>query len=403
MTRVAFFVIPYLLLGFTLGFSQTKFYNYYDAGLEYIEKGDWLRAIEELRSAASLEFEDADMKRIYGTRFIEYFPHRELGVAYYNLKEFETARKELELSVAYASTERAEEYLDLAKNRVPPARAAEMKRAAEEAEARQREMERAERDKEQRAPAIEPSTESILPPGALTYDPTKVRQVGGRLTLAVLPFQEKGESRNLGEPATDRMVTQLVELRRFKVIERAKLEEVLQEQRLQVSGVVDDRTAVDVGRVAGADAIVVGNVSVIGPTTTVSARVIDTQSSEVIVAKNTRADRTDLEDVEKLIESVAIMIYNELPLVQGSVINTEGNVMYIDVGSDKRIRRGSRCVAFREVGDLLDPTTGALIDKKVKMLGEVQVEEVLERASKVELVKMETGEEIKVGDKIVVK
>jgi len=131
--------------------------------------------------------------------------------------------------------------------------------------------------------------------------------------------------------------------------------------------------------------------------------VIDTQSSEVIVARNARAERTTLEDVEKLVESVAIMIYNELPLVQGSVINTEGNVLYIDIGSEKRIRRGSRCVAYREVGDLLDPTTGALIDKKVKLLGEVQVEEVLERASKVGLVKKESGEDIKVGDKIVVK
>jgi len=396
MTRLAFAAALCLLISFTLVVSQTKFYNYYDAGLEYIEKQDWLRAIEELRSAASLEFEDADMKRIYGTRFIEYFPHRELGVAYYNLKEFETARRELELSIAYESTGRAEEYLNLAKNRVPPARAAEVKKPSEEAVAGQR-------DAEKQPPSMEPSSETILPPGALTYDPMKVRQVGGRLTLAVLPFQGKGESQAYGEAATDRMVTQLVELRRFKVIERAKLEEVLQEQRLQVSGVVDDRAAVDVGRIAGADAIVVGSVSVIGATTKVSARVIDTQSSEVIVARNARADRTNLEDVEKLTESVAIMIYNELPLVQGSVINTEGDVLYIDVGIDKRIRRGSRCVAYREVGDLLDPTTGAVIDKKVKMLGEVQVEEVLERASKAALVKREPGESIKVGDRIVVK
>ncbi len=333
MTRLAFSVIVSLFLGFALGFSQTKFYNYYDAGLEYIEKQDWLRAIEELRSAASLEFEDADMKRMYGTRFIEYFPHRELGVAYYNLKEFESARKELELSIAYASTGRAEEYLKLARNRVPPARPAEVKKPADEAEARP-------------APATEPGTEKILPPGALTYDPAKVRQVGRRLTIAVLPFQGNGDSQDYVEAATDRMVTQLVELRRFRVIERTKLEEVLQEQKLQVSGVVDDRTAVDVGRVAGADAIVVGSVSVIGSTATVSGRLIDTQSSEVIVARNARGDGTNLEDVEKLIGDVAIMIYNELPLVQGSVINAEGDVMYIDVGSDKTDPEG---VAMRGV------------------------------------------------------
>jgi hypothetical protein len=85
------------------------------------------------------------------------------------------------------------------------------------------------------------------------------------------------------------------------------------------------------------------------------------------------------------------------------VITTDGDAIYIDVGSDKRIRRGSRCVAYREVGDLLNPATGALIDKKVKMLGEVQVGEVLEKASRVEPVRMEPGESIKVGDKIVVK
>ena len=388
MLRLALLLAAFLPLTFPPASSQTKFHNYYDTGLEYIEKQDWLRAVEELRSAASLEYEDAHMKRIYGTRFIEYFPHRELGVAYYHLKEFETARKELELSIAYASTDRAEEYLNLAKNRVPPGRAAQPGTPVKDAETRQ--------------PVTEPAG-GILPAGALTYDPAKVRQVGGRLTLAVLPFQGKGESQGYVAAATDRMVTQLVSLRRFKVIERAKLDEVLQEQKLQVSGVVDDRTAVDVGRVAGADAIVVGSVAVIGQTTTVSTRVIDTQSSEVIVARNARAERTTLEDVEKLVESVAIMIYNELPLVQGSVINTEGNVLYIDIGSEKRIRRGSRCVAYREVGDLLDPTTGALIDKKVKLLGEVQVEEVLERASKVGLVKKESGEDIKVGDKIVVK
>ncbi len=396
MIRLPAFLLPILLVGLTNASSQTKFYNYYDSGLEYIEKQDWLRAIEEFRSAASIEFEDADMKRIYGTRFIEYFPHRELGVAYYNLKEFETARKELELSMAYTSSERARQYLELARNRVPPEQAAQASQAAKDAEARNRET-------EQRPPAIEPGPESILPAGALTYDPSKVRQVGSRLTLAVMPFQGKGESQHYVEAATDRMVTQLVELRRFKVIERAKLDEVLQEQRLQVSGVVDDRTAVDVGRVAGADAIVVGSVSVVGTTTTVGARVIETQSSEVLVARNARGDGTDLEGIEKLTENVAIMIYNELPLVQGSVITTDGDAIYIDVGSDKRIRRGSRCVAYREVGDLLNPATGALIDKKVKMLGEVQVGEVLEKASRVEPVRMEPGESIKVGDKIVVK
>ena len=38
--------------------GQSKFYQYYSDGLDYVEKKDWLRAIQEFRSAMSLEFED---------------------------------------------------------------------------------------------------------------------------------------------------------------------------------------------------------------------------------------------------------------------------------------------------------------------------------------------------------
>jgi len=39
-------------------FSMEKFYNYYENGLAYMEKKDWNRAIEEFKSAISMEFAD---------------------------------------------------------------------------------------------------------------------------------------------------------------------------------------------------------------------------------------------------------------------------------------------------------------------------------------------------------
>ena len=93
-------------------YSQDKFYNYYEQGTKYIEKRDWLRALDSFKSAASLEFQDAKRKRTYGTRFIKYFPHREMGIAYYNLGEFDDARRELELSIAYKRTKEAEKFLE---------------------------------------------------------------------------------------------------------------------------------------------------------------------------------------------------------------------------------------------------------------------------------------------------
>lgn len=403
MNRSMLVALPCFFLILTPCSAQTKFYNYYDTGLEYVEKGDWERAIGELRSAISLEFEDTDMKRTYGTRFMKYFPHREMGIAYYNLGEFEAARKELELSLAYVESSRGEEYLDLVSRKVPPSLADETrKRAEDEAEERRRASEQAEREREEAA-KIESGRQILLPVGALTYDPSRVTQVGSRLALAVLPFQGQGEATRFVDLSTGKMITQLVNLRRFKVIERGVLDEVLKEQRLQASGVVDEQAAVKVGRVAGADAIVLGTISLIGSTTTVSARVIDTETSETIVAKSEHAERTDFEGIEKLVETVAIMIYNSLPLVEGYVVSKDKSVMYVDVGNEKGIRKGSKCVAYREGEKILHPKTGEVLGKRVTKLGELQVIEVQEKVAEVNVVGKEPGQEIEVGDRIVVK
>ena len=72
----------FLIFSFLLVISPIqaieKFYTYYDKGTKFMEKGEWERAIEELKSAISLEFEDAKRKRTYGTRFIKYYPHRDI-------------------------------------------------------------------------------------------------------------------------------------------------------------------------------------------------------------------------------------------------------------------------------------------------------------------------------------
>jgi TolB-like protein len=396
MRATALLVFAVLLLAPALLHAQEKFFHAYGAGLEYMEKADWQRAITELKTAASLEFEDSNRRRTYGTHFIEYFPHREMGIAFYKIGDFAGARKELELSLAYAETDRAEEYLSLVKGGVSP--------VVSEAE-RKYQAELARREKsEYKAPPVKaemPSPE-VLPTGALTYDPMRVTQVGSRLALAVMPFAVKGDLGEVQSDAlTEKMVTQLVNLRRFRVIERAALERVLKEQQLQASGVVDEQTAVKIGKVAGADAIVLGSASVAGRKAKVNARVIDTETGETIVARTEQIEGVELSDFEEGVDKSAIAIYNELPIVGGYVVTVDKDAMYIDAGREKGVRKGSKCVAFREGEKILHPVTGELLGRKVTKLGELLVMQVQDRLSQVRVVEKE--EEIKVGDKIVIK
>ncbi len=381
------------------GVGATRFYNYYSEGLRFMELKDWMRAIEEFKSAASLEFEDTGRKRTYGTRFIEYFPHREIGVAHYYLGEFELAKKELELSAAYEDDERTNEYLQLVKRGISPKEKAEQIAERKPREEPNEVTETVPPDARTKTETVAHS--NILPVGALTYDPTRVTQVGSRLALAVIPFTGKGEAKELADPMTEEMIAQLVTLRRFKVIERSALDKVLEEQSLQASGLVDEKTATNLGKLAGADAIVLGSLNISKNHTKVSARVIDTETGETIIAKVEGIEGASFADAEAVTQQAAIKIYNELPLVEGFIVKVEPSLYYIDIGSEKGIRKGSKCVAFREGEEIKHPVTGEVLGKKVTKLGELVVVGVYEKMSAVRVAEKEG--DINVGDKVVVK
>src|SRR4030065_119561 len=75
-----------------------------------------------------------------------------------------------------------------------------------------------------------------------------------KIKIAVLDFQvqgEKFETEDIGKIVAEWLITALVKEGRFDVIERRLLEKVLQEQKIGVSGMVDESTASKLGRVLG--------------------------------------------------------------------------------------------------------------------------------------------------------
>lgn len=411
--------------------SQTKFYHYYSSGLEFLEKRDWIRAVGEFQSAISLEFEDAARKRTYGTHFIQYYPHREMGYAYYQLGEYPNAKKELELSYAYDATDRAEEFL---KKIDPKSDPQEMLRQAELAkEQKRKEDERLRQEEQYRlnaerqrqeaeqqrldslekvrqrevAAKIAAREDASSARGAAArrisplYNPSSVPQVGSRLAIAVVPFDAKGEGKQFADAVTETMITKLVNLRRFKVIERSAIDKVMKEQKFQASGIVDDKTAVKLGKVAGADAIIVGTILITTGTGKFTARVIDVETAETIVAEEAPIEKPIMDVVEQVVENVATMIYNDLPLAEGIIVKIDDDEMYINIGTTQGVRKGTKCVVFREGAPIQHPITGEVLGKKVTRLGELLVVQVQEKIASIKA--LETEQAFKVGDKVVLK
>ena len=431
MKRILIFLLMLTLMT-TFLHALEKFYQYYDKGEEYMLRGDWMRAIEEFKSAASLEFEDSKKMRTYGTRFIKYFPHREMGIAYYHLGELDKAKDELELSIAYKKSKEAEEYLEKVLRGIPPGQEIvvqeeiieevieeKQKEVVEEPEKKEeikKEPEKVvvieedviEREKpiiptlkkDEERVKLEPPKDKV-PIGALTYDPSKVTQVGSRLSIAVMPFETKGQAQEFEFTLMEKLITQLVNLRRFRVIERGAMDQVMNEQALGMSGMVDEETAVEVGKLAGADVIVVGTINIAEGFGKVSARGIDTETAETIVAKESQTGEPSMSNLESLVENIAILIYNALPLVEGYIVNAEESEIYLDIGSNVGIRKGTKCVAFREGDEIIHPITKEVLGTKVTLLGELIVTQVQEKMSIAKILAKEGS--IKIGDKVVVK
>lgn len=92
-----------------------KWWNYYTRGRWFAEGGHWEAAEEDFRKALSKRSKDQRHARSYGMHFWDYFPRRELGVAYFNQKKYEQAIEELTTSLQSFESAKAKFYLNKAR------------------------------------------------------------------------------------------------------------------------------------------------------------------------------------------------------------------------------------------------------------------------------------------------
>ena len=92
----------------------------------------------------------------------------------------------------------------------------------------------------------------------------------GNVRIGEADLSQEGESffRELGSGVADIFVTEAFRSQQFRITERAELDKVISEQDLAASGRVEAATAAELGRITGAELIVLGSLSEFGVTTT---------------------------------------------------------------------------------------------------------------------------------------
>lgn len=101
-------------------------------------------------------------------------------------------------------------------------------------------------------------------------------------TIAVLDLEAKGVSEMQASVLSDRLRSELFDTDTFRVVEREMMQEIFREQNFQMSGCVSTECIVEAGKIMGVEQIIGGSVSKFGSILTVSVRIVDVETGEIV-------------------------------------------------------------------------------------------------------------------------
>jgi curli biogenesis system outer membrane secretion channel CsgG len=259
--------------------------------------------------------------------------------------------------------------------------------------------------------------------------------------LSYLPGGARGIS--------DLVVNELVKSGQYTVIERSKIDAVLQEQDLGASGRVDASTAASIGRLLGVETVIIGSVTqydlqreesgggIFGTGADVTdvdayvqlnARLINTTTGEIITVaegagKSSQEDTkvrvfgigggSSTDNEEKLMTEATQQAVNELvtamssssdnlaaasqglPAIDALVADVAGNTIILNKGTESGYRPGLKVSIERVSKEITDPETGEVIRTLTETVGIVELTDVDAKSS---IGKIISGNNFQVGD-----
>jgi hypothetical protein len=175
----------------------------------------------------------------------------------------------------------------------------------------------------------------------------EVKRLEARWRVTLLPLQPKGEAAALVGAVYDALLTALIDQGRFQFIEREHLEASLQEQKISRSALVEPETAVQLGKMVGAEGLLLGTVTLTPRALEVFTHVVDVETATILAAEDVYGEELELHAVRALMEGLALQIRQQFPLVQGHVLQVQGTQVLVDLGT-QQLKKHMKLLVFRD-------------------------------------------------------
>jgi len=262
--------------------------------------------------------------------------------------------------------------------------------------------------------------------------PLAAAEPATRPRVAVLEFKNKVQGYGwsgykAGQAAQDMLVTELVKKGTFRVMEREQLDAILQEKNLSLSGDIDPKTAVKIGKMIGVEYLIAGAVTEMGvadrganvpglfgrlPSVNVrsqkldaalDARAFSTSTGEIVWADTAKASTSDssvyvhgagggVDDhgkLDRILRPVVVKLAESLSQkklatsglggatdasgVAGKIAKADGGAIYLNVGAEAGIKEGDEFDVFRAGEQIKDPDTGEVLGANEVKVGRIKV------------------------------
>ncbi len=169
------------------------------------------------------------------------------------------------------------------------------------------------------------------------------------ILLTILPLDNDGTSRTqlgVADMWHDLLVDMIREHTGFPVVDRESLQHILRELQLNAAELGSDQARLKIGRLLPATVLIRGSFSEIDPERTVTLRLIDVETTEIVAAvRKTTANSTRADLIAKLGAKLAATLRDHYPIA-GRVTDTSGERVEVNIGSYHGLREGQRLAVY---------------------------------------------------------
>jgi hypothetical protein len=194
--------------------------------------------------------------------------------------------------------------------------------------------------------------ETQLKPVKITKKTFELLESDARYTVALLPLRTFAEQGIPSETIYSSLLKAFdEEPKRFNFVERdrAKLEEILHEQKINNTELTSPDTAVKIGKIRAAEGMLFGSVEEDAKGINITLRLVDTETTQVLANADVYDEDKSVKNLEWLTHGLSLKMKQQFPMIQGNVIYVSGNGFHVNAGATSGVGIGMKLLLFREI------------------------------------------------------